>query len=317
MMKKYKRQMLILSVLLAITVIFSKRSVNMMDLRTEEDVNINYEFDTGDFDLIVGEPIFYPEEDIIYFETYQELINPLFIGGANELIISNDRTGEELGSVKLEEGENYTPLEMSQENLDNIEAVTIQILNNEEVIFAAKKYISNVIYYEDLSDYNEEGKSKDEMYNEINYFVYSFVNDPLLEVEDLEKYNAAEEFSGSVKKQHEKLVEYLDSIEYSGDYQDEVIEYYKAEIPDEEYKTYVNSNSISEKQQMYAELIDEVQYNLQAQIIELETKLLDGKYVNEEEISELESGLNLLKQRDLLQSKLDEYSNVDVGIHSD
>lgn len=316
MYKEYKRNILICLILVVCIIAWNRHLVNLAVIENSSDININVKLGNEDFEFIFEEPIFYPDEEILYFTVNQSLINPLYIGGVNTLIIE-DESENEVINVELEEGLNYTTLEVNADELKANEYYHLSIFAGDTLLADSIKMTSNIISYEDLSDYAEEGKSNKEKKAEIKYFIYEYQNDPLLEIDDLSKYDTATEFNGSLKDQHDKLCDILDNLEYDEGAQDSIIEYYKGEIPNETYQQYIDTKVLSEKQVLYGEIMRDVEYNLQVEIVDLENQLQDKGYVNTDDISDLEAGRNLLEQRDALQGKLEEYNQASIGVHSD
>ncbi|WOO88688.1 hypothetical protein R2F61_07095 [Mollicutes bacterium LVI A0078] len=316
MYKQYKRNVLIILVLVIAMLGWNYHVKQIAASSNENDVNINMLLSNDDFQFIFNEPIYYPEEDLLYFQFNQSLINPLYISGDNTFKLY-DSEGKELISEPIEEGINYYSLDNATELIDSNEYFRLAVYNGKALVMDALKMSVNIVRFEDLSDYTEEGKSRREMQREVKYFIYQYQNDPILEIEDLTKTDTATEFKGSIKDQHDKLIEILDNLEYNENSQDEIIEYFKSEIPSGDYLAYTNSQVVSEKQVMYNEIMSAVQYNLSVEIINLENELQNAGYVSAEDLANLEAGLNILEQRNVLQAKLDEYSNVEIGEHSD
>lgn len=316
MYKQYKRNVITIFVLIIAMLGWSYHVKQVAASSNENDVNINMILTNNDFEFIFNEPIYYPDEDLLYFQFNQSLINPLYISGDNTFKVY-DSEDNELISEPIEEGINYYSLDNATELIDSKEYFRLAVYNGKNLVIDALKMSVNIVRFEDLSDYAEEGKSRREMQREVKYFIYQYQNDPILEIDDLTKTDTATEFKGSIKDQHDKLCEILDSLEFNENSQDEIIEYFKSEIPPADYQAYTNSQIVSEKQVMYNEIMSAMQYNLSVEIINLENELQNAGYVNAEDLSDLEAGLNILEQRNVLQTKLDEYTSVDVGTHSD
>lgn len=316
MYKQYKRNIITIIVLVIAMLGWNYHIKQIAASNNENDININMILTNNDFEFIFNEPIYYPDEDLLYFQFNQSLINPLYISGDNTFTVY-DSENNELINEPIEEGINYYSLDNATELMDSNEYFRLAVYNGKSLVIDALKMSVNIVRFEDLSDYDEEGKSRREMQREVKYFIYQYQNDPILEIEDLTKTDTATEFKGSIKDQHDKLIEVLDNLEFNENSQDEIIEYFKSEIPSGDYQAYTNSQVVSEKQVMYNEIMSSVQYNLSVEIINLENKLQNAGYVNIEDLSDLEAGLNILEQRNILQKKLDEYSSVDVGTHSD
>lgn len=316
MYKDYKKYMLILLALTLLILFFINKYNEKAGIKAESDININTEYDASDFTVNFGEPIFYEEEELIYFEVTQTLTNPLFIGGDNTLIIE-DNNGKELLNEVTKEGDNYFAVDMTKQQLSETDWFKIALYNGSSLVLDGKKFTNNVIYYEDLSDYNEEGKSKEEKRNEVTYFIYTYINDPLLSIKGIDKYDPYASFEGNTNKQHKYLVSILDDLEFNGKYQDQVIEYYKSEIPKVDYEAYYQTKTVSEQQQAYTEITQALVKNLEAEINGLELELVQGMYMNNEDIENLVQGKNLLKQKEALQSELNKHSKVEVSNHED
>lgn len=316
MYKQYKRNIITIIVLAIAMLGWNYHVKQIAASSNENDININMILTNNDFEFIFNEPIYYPDEDLLYFQFNQSLINPLYISGDNTFRVY-DSEDNELINEPIEEGINYYSLDNATELIDSNEYFRLAVYNGKSLVIDALKMSVNIVRFEDLSDYDEEGKSRREMQREVKYFIYQYQNDPILEIDDLTKSDIATEFKGSIKDQHDKLIEILDNLEFNENSQDEIIEYFKSEIPSDDYKAYANSQVVSEKQVMYSEIMNAVQYNLSVEIVNLENELQNAGYVNVEDLSDLEAGLNILEQRNLLQTKLEEFSNIDVGTHSD
>lgn len=316
MYKKYQRNASVILVLIIAMILWNIHAKQEALNKNENDININTMLSNNDFEFVFNEPIYYPEEDLIYFQFNQSLINPLYISGENTFKVF-DVEDNELISEEVLEGKNYYSLENVSELIENNQYFRIALFNGNSLVLDALKMNSNLIVYEDLSDYLEEGKSRKEMNAEVKYFIYQYENDPMLEIENLPKEYTAEEFKGSIKDRHNMLIEILDQLEYNEESQDKIIEYFKSDIPKNEYKLYTNSEVVSEKQVLYSEIMNDVQYNLSVEILSLENELQGAGYVNAEDLADLEAGKNILEQRNILKEKMKEYSNSKLGTFSD